>query len=508
MKYTTSKLVIATAVFASASLAVPAFAQDGKVETPEQNYVEPSDRQAQNQQEAAEEALRHQQAAEEAAKQQAAEAAAQQQAAEAAAQQQAAEQQKAAEAAAQQQAAEAAAQQQAAEAAAQQQAAEQQKAAEAAAQQQEATPQQATEEAPRRQRREANQDQQQQEGTQQLQQAPEQQAEDGDRRRRGDDDQQRARRGDDDRRGDDSQRARRGGDDRDFDRRAGRRRNDDGNLVVDLGIPGISGRVIINEDGDVRVRADDDRRFGRDRNDRRTVDLPNGRTRTVVERPNGVRIITVRDRRGNIIRRVREAPNGRTVVLIDQERFGERRRPVRRDPIRLTIPQDEYIVDSRRANRRVISQTLQAPPVVEIERDYSLEEIRNEPTVRATLRRVDLSTITFETGSATISRSQIDALDGIGFAMSEIIKENPEEIFLIEGHTDAVGDNVSNLALSDARAESVAIALSEYYDVPPENIVTQGYGESDLKIETERAERQNRRVAVRRITPLMQQSSR
>ncbi len=39
--------------------------------------------------------------------------------------------------------------------------------------------------------------------------------------------------------------------------------------------------------------------------------------------------------------------------------------------------------------------------------------------------------------------------------------------------------------------------------MPPENLITQGYGEEFLKIETERAERANRRVAVRRITPLI-----
>ena len=45
--------------------------------------------------------------------------------------------------------------------------------------------------------------------------------------------------------------------------------------------------------------------------------------------------------------------------------------------------------------------------------------------------------------------------------------------------------------------------LSSVFDVPPENLVTQGYGEQYLKIPTQEAERQNRRVAVRRITPLM-----
>ena len=58
-------------------------------------------------------------------------------------------------------------------------------------------------------------------------------------------------------------------------------------------------------------------------------------------------------------------------------------------------------------------------------------------------------------------------------------------MFLIEGHTDAVGADEDNLSLSDRRAESVAVALTEQFQVPPENLVTQGYGEQYLKVQTD-----------------------
>ena len=45
--------------------------------------------------------------------------------------------------------------------------------------------------------------------------------------------------------------------------------------------------------------------------------------------------------------------------------------------------------------------------------------------------------------------------------------------------------------------------LTDFYGIPPENLVTQGYGERYLKVRTELAERLNRRVQVRRITPLI-----
>ena len=54
-----------------------------------------------------------------------------------------------------------------------------------------------------------------------------------------------------------------------------------------------------------------------------------------------------------------------------------------------------------------------------------------------------------------------------------------------------------------ARCRSVVVALSEEHDLPPENLVTQGYGEQDLKVDTQAENRENRRVTVRRITPLV-----
>ncbi len=45
--------------------------------------------------------------------------------------------------------------------------------------------------------------------------------------------------------------------------------------------------------------------------------------------------------------------------------------------------------------------------------------------------------------------------------------------------------------------------LTEVYGIPPENLVTQGYGERFLKVRTSEAEQQNRRVTIRRVTPLV-----
>ena len=118
-------------------------------------------------------------------------------------------------------------------------------------------------------------------------------------------------------------------------------------------------------------------------------------------------------------------------------------------------------------------------------------------------RRIDLDTVKFATGSAEIPMNQATSLRKVADAMKKILDDNPAETFLIEGHTDAVGSDDSNLILSDERAESVAVVLAEAFGIPPENLTTQGYGERYLKIRTEGPEQENRRVTIRRITPLV-----
>ncbi len=172
-------------------------------------------------------------------------------------------------------------------------------------------------------------------------------------------------------------------------------------------------------------------------------------------------------------------------------------------PPRIGIPRDQYIVDYDGASDQDVYDALSAPPVEDFRDRYTLDEIRATATLRDRMRRVDLDDINFEFGSWEVDPSEYNKLDRVARAMKRVIRRNPNEVFMIEGYTDAVGSPEDNLSLSDRRAESVAEVLSEEFQVPFENLVTQGYGEDYLKVQTERPERLNRRVAVRRITPLL-----
>ncbi len=145
------------------------------------------------------------------------------------------------------------------------------------------------------------------------------------------------------------------------------------------------------------------------------------------------------------------------------------------------LPRERYIIDARRASAAQIYDVFVAPPVMEIEERYTVDQVRYSEPLRERMPRVDLD-VNFDTGSWQLNREQIDRLSVIAEALNRAIEEQPNEVFLIEGHTDAVGTDEDNLSLSDRRAETVAIALTEQFQVPPENLITQGYGEEYLKV--------------------------
>lgn len=150
-----------------------------------------------------------------------------------------------------------------------------------------------------------------------------------------------------------------------------------------------------------------------------------------------------------------------------------------------------------------IQQQLLAAPRREISRQYTLNEFRQRPELRDIMPGIELDTIRFGSNEAFIREEEISNLDAIGEIIEEVVYSQPGEVFLIEGHTDAVGSDGYNYALSEERALAVREALLDYFNIPAESLVAIGYGERYLRIPTPFAEQENRRVSVRRITPLL-----
>lgn len=132
------------------------------------------------------------------------------------------------------------------------------------------------------------------------------------------------------------------------------------------------------------------------------------------------------------------------------------------------------------------------------------EAVMEQPAVRQSIPSVELDTIRFGFNESFVREEEIANLDRIGRIIERIVAAHPDEVFVIEGNTDAVGDDAYNLRLSKERAEAVKQALTQYFVIAPDNLVTAGLGERYLKIPTPEPEQENRRVTIRRVTPLLE----
>lgn len=105
--------------------------------------------------------------------------------------------------------------------------------------------------------------------------------------------------------------------------------------------------------------------------------------------------------------------------------------------------------------------------------------------------------IHFATGKHTINEEGLPALD----EWFQQLKDNPKLTIEIAAHTDNVGDDLSNMRLSQRRANSAKEYL-ESKGIEKNRIVSKGYGEAKPKAsnDTTEGKAENRRVEIRVIS--------
>ena len=260
-------------------------------------------------------------------------------------------------------------------------------------------------------------------------------------------------------------------------------------------------RVVVDQGGgDLQLWRDDDAILLQDGSTRRIERYSDGSTRTRWDRLDGTQVITIRDATGRVLRRERMLGDGTLIELIDDTRevrpiIVSELPPLRTRELRISQRTDPELALAMLREAEADARAM--------ERSFSLRQIRETRELRELLPLLSTDPITFETNRANVRAEEASKLLQVGRLMERLVLLDPREVFLIEGHTDATGPAAFNLALSDRRAESVALALTEFFYIPPENLVVQGYGKRYLKIPTLASEERNRRVAIRRITPLI-----
>lgn len=115
------------------------------------------------------------------------------------------------------------------------------------------------------------------------------------------------------------------------------------------------------------------------------------------------------------------------------------------------------------------------------------------PVPPPTQKRIVLRGVQFGFDSSTISPEAAPVLD----QAATLLKENPDVLVVIEGHTDSIGSDEYNMALSIRRAEAVYRYLVNR-GVDPERLRVESYGKTRpvADNDSEAARAQNRRVEL------------
>ena len=120
-----------------------------------------------------------------------------------------------------------------------------------------------------------------------------------------------------------------------------------------------------------------------------------------------------------------------------------------------------------------------------------LKDLQAKQTNRGMV--MTLSDVLFDTGRVTLKRGADRDLD----RLAQALKDNSNTRVIIEGHTDSVGGDEYNMALSEKRARSVADAL-QMRGVPPDRYEVKGLGKEFPVASngTQAGRQQNRRVEI------------
>jgi outer membrane protein OmpA-like peptidoglycan-associated protein len=126
-------------------------------------------------------------------------------------------------------------------------------------------------------------------------------------------------------------------------------------------------------------------------------------------------------------------------------------------------------------------------------RSLSAAEREEIATIVKDKPKIDLE-INFDYNSDRVSAKSLPSVQALGRALA-----NPDlkgSTFIVAGHTDAAGSDAYNQELSERRADSIKRYLVEKSGISATDLVTVGYGKTQLKDPANPLAEVNRRVQV------------
>ncbi len=149
------------------------------------------------------------------------------------------------------------------------------------------------------------------------------------------------------------------------------------------------------------------------------------------------------------------------------------------------------VADQQSADLAAADANAQRDRATIAQQEQQLKELNAKKTDRGMV--ITLGDVLFRTGKAQLESGGMHNVQ----KLADFLKQSPKTKVMIEGHTDSVGSESSNLVLSDRRASAVKMALTDK-GISSDRISTHGYGEAyPIAGNDTAAERQlNRRVEV------------
>ena len=150
---------------------------------------------------------------------------------------------------------------------------------------------------------------------------------------------------------------------------------------------------------------------------------------------------------------------------------------------------DQALVSRMEAGRQTAAAETERARVAKLQKE--LADLQAQQTDRGMV--LTLGDVLFDTGRAELKSGAFSTID----RLATFLRENPERRVAIEGHTDAVGSDSSNLSLSQRRADAVRAALISR-GIDGTRITAQGMGEAVpvASNDTGEGRQRNRRVEV------------
>jgi outer membrane protein OmpA-like peptidoglycan-associated protein len=262
-----------------------------------------------------------------------------------------------------------------------------------------------------------------------------------------------------------------------------------------------AGRVVIQRAGGQPVLWHDDDANLHDPQSPRWIEVyADGSILSRWQRADGSWTVSIRDATGRALWRERILADGLSISLFNDLAAGL---PVDQAALP-TDPVPDLRLDGGGDPALSLAELAEAETAARgLARHFSLRQVRETRALRDLLPILGPVEIAFGVNSDSVSDQQGATLAAVGGFIAQLIASDPREMFLIEGHTDATGTAAHNLTLSDRRAASVAQSLSDGFAIPAENLIIQGYGARHPRLSASGADAGNRRVVIRRISPLL-----